>query len=142
MMYLGRIQRSAKRGRMRKVAFALVFALSVLGMIPSVGSAGVINPAETERADDLRTENMEKIKSVIEREEVATRLADYGLTPEEVETRMESLTDEQVSELAANLDDLSSGEGPLELALTIILVILIVWLILRILDMDAELVES
>jgi hypothetical protein len=79
---------------------------------------------------------MAMIRTALERREVAARLADYGLTPGEVSMRMESLTDEQVAEVAARVDKINAGGDILELLLIILLVVLIVWLIMRITDAD------
>jgi hypothetical protein len=119
---------------MRKLVMALVFAMTVIGMIPDMSGASVIPAGEI--GGSVRADNMATIRAALEREEVAARLADYGLTPDEVSVRMESLTDQQVAEVAARVDKINAGGDLLELLLVILVVVLIVWLIMRITDAD------
>ncbi len=127
------ILRSSRSGGLRKLLFILAGAVTVLGMIPDTGGAVIIPAEEASQGKDLRAENLEKIKSVLERKEVAKRLAHYGLTPEEVEARLDQLSDEQVSEIAARIDQVNPGGNGLEAIIGLVILAALVVLILYLL---------
>ncbi len=120
-----RILKSCRKGKLRYGIYYLAICVGVLGFIPRVGDAGVV---PTDRMTYDREADLAKIQVVLEKEVVAQRLADYGLTPEEVGKRMERLTDEQVHQVAAQIDELAPG-GQLEALLIIILLALLIYLL-------------
>jgi len=124
---------SAKRGELRKVLFVLVAAVAILGMIPDTGDAAVIPADETSRSADLRAENLAKVQAFLERKEVAARLSDYGLTSEEVSARLSGLSDQQVAEVASQVDRINAGGDALGIILTVLLIGLVVLVILHLL---------
>ncbi|WP_291319059.1 PA2779 family protein, partial [Desulfonatronospira sp.] len=79
-----------------------------------------------------RTEHIESIRKALEHEVVAQRLADYGLSQEEVMARMEGLDDEQLHQLATLSDEV--GGGGIGLAIGVLVVVLLVIVILKITD--------
>ncbi|WP_291319014.1 PA2779 family protein, partial [Desulfonatronospira sp.] len=79
-----------------------------------------------------RTEHIESIRKALEHEVVAQRLADYGLSQEEVMARMEGLDDKQLHQLATLSDEV--GGGGIGLAIGVLLIVLLVVLILNISD--------
>jgi hypothetical protein len=126
--------RSAKKGGLRKLVFVLVAAMSILGLFPNLGSASVVPADEASKAASLRDANLAKVRVMLERKEVAAKLADYGLTPAEVSSRLDNLTDQQATELAARIDQLNAGGDSalgllISLAVLVILVLLILWLL-------------
>ncbi len=117
---------------MRTVAtrvFLVYFAvwLIAIGCLPTDGMAMLI-PADVgtgaisagSRAADLST-----IQSTLESKLVAQRLADIGLTAQEAQARLAALSDEQLHQVAQNLDGLQPG-GELILILAIIGAIVVV----------------
>ena len=132
-MLMRDIVRSVRIGRLRKVMFVLIAAMGIIGVLPQGSGAAVIPADEVISTDALRSENTAKVRAMLEREEVAARLADFGLTPEEVGARMDELTDEQVAELAAEADRINEGGDALGSILVLALVILFILLILHLL---------
>ena len=117
---------------MRKAAtrvFLVYFAvwLIAIGCLPTDGAAMLI-PADVgtgaisagTRAADLST-----IQSTLESKLVAQRLADIGLTAQEAHARLAALSDDQLHQVAQNLDGLQPG-GELILILAIIGAIVVV----------------
>jgi hypothetical protein len=88
-------------------------------LMPSDLATGVVMPA------DQRTADLERIQSQLESKLVSQRLSDLGLTSEEVQLRMQSLTDEQIHQVAQNLDGVQMG-GDLLLILIIVGVVVLV----------------
>ena len=93
---------------MRHVTWYLIFAMFLIGIAPKV-DAGIapselIAMSQTDRSADL-----EKIQQVIEMKMVVERLWQLGFTQDEIRTRLNSLGDQQLHELALRLDDLNVG---------------------------------
>ena len=82
-----------------------------------------------ERAADIA-----KIQKTLETKELQQRLLDYGLTPEETAARMDKLSDEQLHQLASNLDSVQAGGDALSFLLGIVIIALLVVLIIYLLE--------
>ena len=95
--------------------------LIVIGFLPTegMGMRIPIDAAMTESGITTRDADLQQIQMKLESKLVAQRLSDVGLTPPEVQERLASLTDEQLHQVAQNLDGLQSG-GVLILILAII----------------------
>lgn len=126
------ISRSSRKGSLRHVVYALIISVGILGLMPSGAGAAVI-PADQADPSAARTENLAKLKAMLERQEVAARLQDYGLTPEEVGSRLDRLSDEQIAELAAQTDAINAGGDAVGTLISIALLVLLVLLILHLL---------
>jgi hypothetical protein len=140
-MLMRKMIRSARFGSLRNVSFALIIALGLIGMLPRIGTAGVIGTDEAVANASLRTQNIAKIQTALERQEIAARLSDYGLTPDEVSARLDKLSDQQVTEIAAQVDKINAGGDAGGLLITILVVVLLVVLILwllRVSDKDLK----
>jgi len=131
-MLLRSMDRSMKKGGLRHVLHLLIVAFAILGLMPANAGAAVI-PADQADPAAARAENLDKLKAVLERQEVAARLADYGLTPDEVSARLDRLSDQQVAELAAQADRINAGGDAVGALISILLLILLVLLILHLL---------
>ncbi|MER3446719.1 MAG: hypothetical protein C4291_07710 [Candidatus Dadabacteria bacterium] len=57
----------------------------------------------------LRKVNAKKIRQMLENKIVSQRLRDYGLSEKEVLSKMDKMSDEQIHQLAALSDRISSG---------------------------------
>jgi hypothetical protein len=115
------------KGLIFYLAFWMVVAGMFAGMptdayallMPSELATGAVTPA------DQRVVDLEQIQSKLESKLVAQRLSDLGLTQDEVQTRMQSLTDDQLHQVAQNLDGVQMG-GDLILILAIVGVVVLV----------------
>lgn len=110
----------------------LIMALMVLGCLPYDLMAAMI-PSELESAGMAsamnRTADIETIQHVLESKVVAQRLADLGLSIEEVQQSMSKLTTQELHQIASNLEGLQSG-GDLGLIVGILVVVVLVLLII------------
>ena len=132
-MLMRQIIRSVRFGELRKVAFALIFAVTIIGVLPRVGSASMIPADEAIEAASMRGENVAKIQAMLERKEIAAKLSDYGLTPAEVSSRLDELSDAQAAEIAAEIDKVNAGGDVVGLLISVAVLVLLVLLILWIL---------
>jgi len=102
----------------RAVACLLVLCLSATGTFPAyagiVGTEAVITGVERWQ-----------IASVLQRNEVRSRLQAMGVDPAEVQARVAALSDEEAAQMAAHLDELPAGGSDfLMVALIVFLVLL------------------
>lgn len=129
-MFMRKMGKSVRFGGLRNVSFALIVALGLIGMVPRTGLAGVIPADESAANSALRAENIVKIQTALERKEIAAKLSDYGLTPNEVSARVDKLSDEQVTELASQVDQINAGGDGEGLLISIIVLVLVVALVI------------
>jgi hypothetical protein len=93
-------------GRVRR-AVALLITFALLSA-PAIGA-----PIPSRTAAEAREADLATVESFLARDEVAQALADNGLTPVEVEQRLARLSAEDLSALAANVDQIqAAGEVP------------------------------
>ena len=102
---------------------AALFALTG----PSQGWAMLVPAAPSE----ARSADLARVRSTLESSLVRQRLIDYGLTPEETSRRLNALSDEQVHQLAANLDAVQAGGSVLGDVIVILLLVVIVIVVLE-----------
>ena len=102
----------------------LILALTALSL-PAQGWTMFLPVASSERAVDRA-----RIQATLETSMVKQRLMDYGLSPEETMAKLDRLSDEQVHQLAANMDALQPG-GFLGDVVFILLIVLLVIVILQ-----------
>lgn len=109
-------------------ALALYLAVAVIILsFPTPGWAMLV-PAEREA---LRSADLATVQTALESSVVRQRLMDFGLTADEAVARLEKLSDDQIHQLAANLDAVQAGGSVLGDVLVIALIVLIVVVILE-----------
>ncbi len=115
-----------------RICWIVVLAFSFLALIPSNGMASLVE-SRLSSGETLsrRAEQIEKIRHALEQEVVAQRLADYGLSKEEVAAKLPSLSDEQLHLLAGLSDSLAEG-GILGVVIAVLLIVLLVIVILKV----------
>ena len=115
---------------MRQVTWYLIAAMFLIGIAPKV-DAGVAPSALIAMSQTDRTADMEKIRQVIEMKMVGERLGKLGLTQDEIQTRLQSLGDQQLHTLALQLDDLKVGRDTglgIVIALLVIAILVVILL--------------
>lgn len=107
---------------MKHISWYLVIAMFIIGIAPRVDAgfvpSEIIALAQAERAADL-----EKIQKVLEVKAISERLKQFGLTQDEIQNRIAQLNDQQVHQIALQLDDLKVGQDD---ALGVIIAILVI----------------
>jgi ribosomal protein L4 len=114
------------RTLLKPVGFVLaVFIFLISGPCQSAMAAMI----ETESVVNTdRTQNArEYLKSLLAREEVKSALVSQGIDPLEAENRLNSLTDEEATRVADQLQSLPAGGG---FFTTLLIVVFIVFLVL------------
>jgi hypothetical protein len=106
---------------------AIHVAPAAAGLAPSRIS-GVTAITSSRDADLLA------VQRAMEHKLVAQKLRDYGVTPEDAQIRLASLSDEDLHTLASATAGLPSGSDDLGTLVTILLIVLLVILILKLLN--------
>lgn len=114
---------------MKEITWYLVFAMFVIGIAPKVEAgfapSNAIALAQVDRAAD-----MDKIQKILETKMIRDRLEKFGFTQEEINNRLAHLSDQQIHQLALQLDDLKVGKDD---ALGIIIALLVIAILVVIL---------
>ncbi len=115
----------------KRLSVYLVVALIALFLITGIAEAMFMPAAPKAQAAPLfnRTADLAKIQKTLESKALQQRLADYGLSPANVLTKINGLSDEQVHQFAVNIDALQAG-GMSDNNLIIILLLIILIIIL------------
>jgi len=104
------------------VTWYMVTVMFLLGITPRV-DAGFSPSGLIGQPQMNRTADWDKIQKVIEIKMIRERLNALGFSQEEIQMRLNHLSDEQVHQLALNLDELKVGGDD---AVTVIIVLVIV----------------
>jgi hypothetical protein len=103
----------------------------VIGITPRVyagfSPSEVMNLSSAERSADLK-----KVQKFLEMKMVRERLKELGLTREEIQSRMDQISDQQLHQLALKLDNLTvAGDDGLGIIIGLLVIaILVVILVL------------
>src|SRR3989442_6632982 len=81
------------------ITAALLFGLALALAVPQA-NAGMIQPDDPER---------DRVKSMLERPQVAAELQKMGIAPEEARARVDAMTPAEIGQLAGRLDALPAG---------------------------------
>ncbi len=116
---------------MRQISWYLIFAMFIIAITPKV-EAGLV-PSELIATSQIdRASDLEKIQKVIEMKMVSERLEKFGLTQDEIQKRLSSLSDQQIHKLAIQLDDLKVAKGDaLGVVIALLIIALLVVLLLQ-----------
>jgi len=119
-----------------RLCWVVLAAFSALTFFPMQSEAALV---QSKLADGSvvteRTQQIETIRQALEKEVVVQRLADFGMTPQEVNAKLPSLSDEQLHQLAGMSKDIAGGDG-VGLIIGVLLVILLVIVILKLLNKE------
>jgi hypothetical protein len=94
----------------------LLLAVALLLAVPSA-YAGMIRPDDNER---------ERVKAMLEREEVKAGLEQHGILPHEAAARVDAMTPAEVQSLAGRIDAVAAGGQSNQNLLLIIIIILLI----------------
>jgi hypothetical protein len=108
------------------VAFTLFAATPPPVQAALIGSQLAGGETLAQRGADL-----DKVRQALEQQLVAQRLADYGYTVEELQGKLQSLSDAQLHQLASATDTLAEGGDGLGVIVTLLVIVLLVIVILK-----------
>ncbi len=114
---------------MRLIAWYLVFAMFIISIAPKT-EAGFVPSKPLNIVQSDRNADIEKIQKILETKAVKQRLEDLGFTSDEINNRLSQLSDQQIHQLALQLDDLKVG-GDLGVVIALLVIIILVIVILQ-----------
>lgn len=107
---------------MKHITWYLIVAMFVIGITPRV--YGGFSPSEVVGLSPIdRASDLEKIQNAIETKRIGERLKQMGLTPDEIQKKLTLLSDQQIHQLALQLDELKVGGDTGWVVLGVILVL-------------------
>jgi hypothetical protein len=102
----------------------------IIGIAPRVDAA--LAPSEIVALSQVdRQADLGKIQKVLETKMIKERLVQYGMTQEEVNTRLSQLSDQQLHKFALQIDDLKVGGDGLGIVIALLVIVLLVVLIIQ-----------
>ncbi len=107
---------------MKHISWYLIIAMFIIGITPKA-EAGLAPSELIALSKTDRTADLDKIQKVIEMKMVSERLEKFGLTNDEIQTRLNNLSDRQLHKLALQIDDIKVGKDD---ALGVIIALLII----------------
>jgi hypothetical protein len=132
-----------RKGKMRRMketstkilACYLAMSIFVIGTVQKVYAG--FSPSEIVAATTFdRAEDLQKIQKILESKMVSERLRQLRFTQEEIQARLGQLSDQEIHQLALNLDEVNVGGDGLGVVIAVlviaILVVLFVYLIKRV----------
>jgi hypothetical protein len=118
-----------KRRLTNWVLWYMVTVMFLLGITPKV-EAG-FSPSEVIGQSPInRSTEVEKIQKFLETKMIRERLQAFGLSQEEIQTRVNHLTDDQIHQVALKVDELKVGGDGGEVLIIILLILVLVVLII------------
>ena len=118
-----------KRKLTNWVAWYMVTVMFLFGITPKV-EAG-FSPSEVIGQSQMdRSMDVEKVRKFLETKMIRERLHAFGFSQEEIQTRLNLLTDDQIHQVALKLDELKvAGDGG-EAVIIVLLIAAIVLLVI------------
>ncbi len=116
---------------MKCIAWYLVVALFIISIAPRADAA--LAPSEVIQLAAMdRVEDLQKIRQVLEMKAVSERLGQLGLTADEIQQRLTSLSDHQIHQLAVQLDEIRVGQtDALGVIIALLVIVILVIVILK-----------
>lgn len=109
----------------RGLVFPLILAFLFTGFASQLAMADIVG-TDTMLSERIAAGERARLEAMLERDDVQEKLVEHGVSTDEAAERVAALTDEEVAEMAQNLDDLPAGG-----ATTLLLVVIILILLLR-----------
>ena len=115
---------------MKYISCYLAFIMFLIGIAPKV-DAGFSSSVIIAVAQHDRREDLEKIQKVLETKMIMERLKNFALTESEIQNRLSQLSDEQIYNIALNLDQLRSGGDGVGLVIGLLVIAILVVLLIQ-----------
>lgn len=108
----------------RWIALTLATLIAFAGVFQSTAMAGIVGTNELLAEEQAEVDRAKLLES-LERDEVQEQLVAYGVDPAEAQERVANMTDEEVQELAMDIDAMPAG-GNVSLVTVLLIVLLVV----------------
>jgi hypothetical protein len=112
------------RSIVKPVAAAVLVGFVVLTLHGPAVQAGLVGTdavVKAEKAQDARAH----MRTLLDRQDVKQALLARGVSSDQVQARVDAMTDQEVQQLAANMDNMPAGGDALGIAVFVFLVLLL-----------------
>ena len=116
----------------RRIAMLLIVLMGVFSVVPRLEASFV--PSDESFASNARQKDMAMVQKVLEQKVVKGRLKALGYTEEEINSRLDQLSDDEIHQFSTQLDSLTSGGGAIGFIIGVLVIILLIFLILHLTD--------
>lgn len=120
------------------LVWTLVMTTLVTGVFPPEVQAMLAPPSATASESGAgldRAADLQKVQSVLETKVVSQRLADYGLSQEEISARVNRLSDAQLHQLAVQIDAMiPAGDAGLGIVIALLVIAILAVILVYLLD--------
>jgi uncharacterized protein DUF6627 len=117
-------------------ALLLLFLYAGVHVVPAAAALAPSRVSGMTQIVSTRDGDLLVVQRVLENKVVAQKLRDYGVQPEEVRTRLASMSDDEIHQIATASAGIPSGSDGLGALIAILIIILLVIIILKILNKD------
>ena len=115
---------------MKYITWFLVITMFLIGIAPRVDAG--LSPSEVIAVSQTdRTSDLQKIQKFLEMKLVRERLEKLGFTPDEIQSKLNQLSDQQIHYFAQNLDDLQVGGDGLGIIIALLVIAILVVLLFQ-----------
>ena len=108
----------------RRIAMVLVVLMGIFSVVPRIEASFV--PSDESFATSARHKDMATVQKALEQRLVKERLKALGYTDQEINSRLDQLSDDELHQFATQLDSLTSGGSTIVWILVLALVIVAV----------------
>src|SRR3989339_249109 len=115
---------------MKHVSWYLIIAMFIIGIAPKADAG--IAPSEIIVMSQVdRTADLGKIQKVLEMKMVRERLEKLGFAQDEIQSKLSSLSDQQMPNLALQIDDIKAGGDGLGIVIALLVIVILVVLLIQ-----------
>ena len=115
----------------RRITIILIILMSLISLVPHVEAAFI--PSGESHTEMMRDHDMQVIKSTLENKLIRQRLQDLGFSDQEIQDRLDQLSDQEVHNLATQIDSVSQG-GILGVVIAVLIIVVLVLVIMKLMD--------
>lgn len=112
----------------RFVCIAVIMSLVMLNVSVPMAKAAMIS-TETSISASMNEENRAIVKDFFQRADLRQALENHGIDIDEAQARVDALSDEEVAQIAQQIEDLPAGAGALGAVIGAAVLIFIILLI-------------
>ena len=113
---------------MKYLLWYLIGAMFVIGITPRAFAG--FSPSEVTSLAFDRPSDLEKVRKVLEMRVVREKLKEFGFTTSEIEKRLSQLSDDQIHQIALQIDELKVGGDGWAVAFLFLLIAILIVLVI------------
>ncbi|MDI6745107.1 MAG: PA2779 family protein [Thermodesulfovibrionales bacterium] len=115
---------------MKHLSWYLIIAMFIIGIAPKADAG--IAPSEIIVMSQVdRTADLGKIQKVLEMKMVRERLEKLGFAQDEIQNKLSSLSDQQIHNLALQIDAIKAGGDSLGIVIALLVIVILVVLLIQ-----------